>query len=82
MDTESKTWYFTFGLGTDLSDCYTTVRAPSEDEAREIFLRERRVLANPRLGWSSVYSEAEFAALRRQPSTKVAVTTPVLVCSG
>lgn len=72
-------WYFTFGVGYDLADAYVVVEADTELDARVRFVEERSaVLAHPRRGWSSVYSEADFEASPQHWTREVPIATPAI----
>lgn len=75
-----QNFYFTFGVGYDLANCYVVVGAPDEETARKIFVRRRRAagISNPRFGWSMSYTESEWEAMDRKyrPTIGVSITTP------
>ena len=72
-------YFFTFGVGYNLADAYVIVFAESELAAREYFIDAREAAGlNPRKGWASVYTEAQFNTLREPPTRQVPVDAPAV----
>lgn len=65
-----KTYYFTFGFGQPLENCYTTIEAKSAEEARQAmvqFYGDR---------WSFQYNSAKEAGVKRWNLRYVPFKTP------
>jgi hypothetical protein len=72
-------FHFSFGMGYDLSDAVIVIEAPTEQFARERFVKERIAAGlEPIKGWSSVYDEEGFAEYNAKygPFREVPIDTP------